>query len=375
MELGATVCAPQSYTLPKQLEPFFMVHQIAHELACGADSSATARSGAKTHRADLAKLVGSSAKGCPVCHTGMEEVISGLQMGEQHPVALFPCKKPCKDTVYATLVVGVLRQLRRDAETGREDYWYLMTRRPSAEQLAAADAADAAAATAATAAPRKSPAGSTPKTQPKKKSSALLAGQWEFPNVVVTDAPPPAAKPKSSAKQLQLQTTNSPKRGQKRKVGTDETVSDAVSPSGTTDGDEHLDKTSCVARARALTAKLVDLCHHDPKQLTGAACSDLAAAGHRAAEASRLQRRQLSAPVVHVFSTITHTMYIEVAELPPTIASTSTSATSASQERWQTVSPTGSLEREMAWMSEVAMAAVGMTANMSKVLAKAKNAY
>lgn len=198
--------------------------------------------------------------------------------------------------------------------------------------------------------------------------------------MVVTDAPPPAPKPKPSAKQLQPQKTKPPKRGQKRKIGADEAASDPVSPSGTKGGDADLDKTSCMARTSALTAKLADLYHHDPKQLTGAAHSDLAAASQCcAAEAARLQRRRLSAPVVHVFSTITHTMYIEVAELPPTsavaAASVAAPTTSPSHERWQTLSPTGSLAREMAWMSEVEMAAVGMTANMSKVLAKAKIAY
>jgi hypothetical protein len=64
-------------------------------------------------------------------------------------------------------------------------------------------------------------------------------------------------------------------------------------------------------------------------------------------------------------------MYIEVAELPSISASITTS-----QMRWQRASSTEStLEREMAWMSEAEMVSVGMTANMSKVLAKAKDAY
>ncbi len=366
MELGATVCAPQSCTLPKELEPFFMVHQISHELAWNADKTMSA--GGTKHRAELAQLIDSSAKGCLVCSAGIHEVVTGLQIAEQHPVTLFPCKKPCKATVYATLVVGVLRQLRRDEETGQECFWFLMTRRPSAEQLATADAAAAA--------QQKKTTGTKQKTKRKKKSSTLLAGQWEFPNVVVSDAPPPA-KPKPSAKQQKME---SPKKGRKRKISADGAISNAASPSGAADGDADGDNKSRIARTRALDAKLAELCHDDPKQLAGAFCSDLAAAGHgRAAEASRLHRRQLAAPVVHVFSSITHTMYIEVAELPPISAAITVStgaATVAAQERWQGASSTESMpEREMAWMSEVEMAQVGMTANMSKVLAKAKTAY
>ena len=353
MELGATVCAPQSCSLPKELEPFFMAHQIAHELEWNADK---VKPGATKQRAELAQLVASSASGCPVCNAGMEEVVVGLQVAEQHPVTLFPCKKPCKATVYATLVVGVLRQLRRDEETGQESFWYLMTRRPSAEQLADDDAAAAIR--------HKQSAESKQKTKPKKKSSTLLAGQWEFPNVVVSDAPPPL-KPKPSAKQQRM---DSPKRGRKRKVSADS----ALSMAGATVGDAGGDNNSRIARTRALDDKLADLCHNDPKQLAGAVLSDLAAMGYwHAAEASRLVRRQLAAPVVHVFSSITHTMYIEVAELPSISASITTS-----QMRWQRASSTEStLEREMAWMSEAEMTSVGMTANMSKVLAKAKDAY
>eukprot|EP01043_Picozoa_sp_COSAG02_P026338 COSAG02_NODE_1515_length_12187_cov_37.042025_10_plen_394_part_00 len=353
MELGATVCAPQSCSVPKELEPFFMAHRIAHELEWNADK---VKPGAAKQRAKLAQLVASSALGCSVCNAGMEEVVTGLQVAEQHPVALFPCKKPCKATVYATLVVGVLRQLRRDEETGQESFWYLMTRRPSAEQLAGADAAAAKR--------HKKSTGSKQKTKPKKKSSTLLAGQWEFPNVVVSDAPPPL-KPKPSTKQQEM---DSPKRGRKRKATADGSVANA----GATDGDAGGDDKGRIARTRALDDKLADLYHSDPKQLAGAVRSDLTAMGYTcAAEASRLHRQQLTTPVVHIFSSITHTMYIEIAELPPISASTTTS-----QMRWQGASSTESMpEREMAWMSEAEMASVGMTANMSKVLAKAKNAY
>ena len=66
-------------------------------------------------------------------------------------------------------------------------------------------------------------------------------------------------------------------------------------------------------------------------------------------------------------------MYIEVAELPP---KSDVVAATVSQNRWQVACPADSiLDREMAWMSELEMAAVGMTANMSKVLATAKSAY
>lgn len=358
MELGATVCAPQSCTLPKELEPYFMVHQFAHELAWNADK--IIRKDTK-HRAELAQLVDSSAKGCLVCSTGMEEVVTGLQIAEQHPVLLFPCKKACKATAYATLVVGVLRQLRRDEDTGEECFWFLMTRRPSAEQLAAADAAAMAR--------HKETAGSKQKTKPKKRSSTLLAGQWEFPNVVVSDAPPPA-KPKPSAKQ---EKTGSPKQGRKRKISG--AVSSAVALAAAGDADERGDNKSRIDRTRALDAKLAELCHRDPARAARAISSEPAAAGQaRAAEASRLPRRQLAAPVVHVFSSITHTMYIEVAELPSISVAITTEPTLAAQERWQASSIESMPEREMAWMSEVEMAQVGMTANMSKVLAAAKHA-
>merc|ERR1711871_1319749 len=114
------------------------------------------------------------------------------------------------------------------------------------------------------------------------------------------------------------------------------------------------DNKSRIARTRALDAKLAELCRSDPTRAAGAIWSDLAAAGHgRAAEASRLPRRQLAAPVVHVFSSITHTMYIEVAELPSISVATTTGATVAAQERWQASSIESMPEREMAWMSEV----------------------
>lgn len=376
MELGATVCAPQSYSLPAQLEPFFMVHQIAHELqatAPGLETVAAATSEGNGGKPPQSlQLLGASAGGCPVCSVGIDEVVLGLQAAEQHPVALFPCKKPCKETKYATLAVAVLRQLRRDEETGRDHYWYLLTRRPSAEHLAAADAAINAAAAAAP----QTKGGKKQQQQKKKKTSALLASQWEFPNVVVSDAPPPAKKPKQK---------------KKKKL-----AAVAAAPSvaaGAEDGDSSTGSGSDSTRAEALDRTLAEYYRNEQLALS----AEAAAAASRAAEAATMQRRELSTPVVHVFSTITHTMYIEVAELPPAAepphplplssqhAASSAAAAAAvgvgmgddesastselvDVERWQGARELG---REMAWMRpEVEMAAVGLTSNMMKVLAK-----
>ena len=373
MELGATVCAPQSYSLPPELEPFFMVHQIAHELQAKAPGletvTAATSEGNGGKPPQSLQLLGASAGGCPVCSVGIDEVVLGLQAAEQHPVALFPCKKPCKETKYATLAVAVLRQLRHDEETGRDHYWYLLTRRPSAEHLAAADAAINAAAAAAP----QTKGGKKQQQQKKKKTSALLASQWEFPNVVVSDAPPPAKKPKQKKKKLAA-------------VAAAPSVAAAAE-----DGDSSTGSGSGSTRAEALDRTLAEYYRNEQLALS----AEAAAAASRAAEAATMQRRELSTPVVHVFSTITHTMYIEVAELPPAAepphpplssqhARSSAAAAavgvgmgddeSASTselvdvERWQGARELG---REMAWMrSEVEMAAVGLTSNMMKVLAK-----
>ena len=147
MELGATVCAPKSLSLPSSLEPFFTAHIISRELAQQPTAAAEA--------------LAAAGEGCPVC-AGMAEVVAGLQCGTE-AVTLFPCKKPCRETKYQTLAVAVLRQRRpsTEPESGAGDeWWYLMARRPTQEELSAAATPP--------------PAGSKRK---KPVASALLAGQ------------------------------------------------------------------------------------------------------------------------------------------------------------------------------------------------------
>ena len=294
MELGATVCAPKSHSLPDTLEPFFMAHNIAKELEASGVGPA------------VKAALDACAGGCPVCVT-IGEVVDGLRQVEEHVVSLFPCKKPCKEKKYETLVVGVLRRQREG------EWWYLMTRRPTAEQLAASDKAAAA--------------GVKGKGKKPKKASALLAGQWEFPNAVVSTAPPPGKQ----------------KAARKGASGGAETA-DAEAEGG----------VSAESRSETLSSTLGQRFRDETSagEVPAAAAADAFAA----AEAAALPRTALVAPVVHVFTQVTHTMFIELAALP------ATTDPAGQAERWQAGG------REVGWMREAEMEAVGMTANMSKVL-------
>ena len=293
MELGATACAPKAYSLPSALEPFFMAHTIAKELEASGVSVGV--------KAGLDACAG----GCPVCAT-IDEVVDGLRQGEEHVISLFPCKKPCKVTKYQTLVVGVLRQQREG------EWWYLMTRRPTAEQLAASDKAAAA------------EAKGKAKGKKPKKASALLAGQWEFPNAAVSTAPPP---------------------GKQKAV---------VKGASAAEGGGAEEDVSEESRSQTLSSTLAR-CFRDEAS-AGEVPAAAAADAFAAAEASALTRTALGAPMVHVFTQVTHTMFIENATLPATTGG------AAHAERWQAGG------REAGWMREAEMETVGMTANMAKVL-------
>ena len=159
-------------------------------------------------------------------------------------------------------------------------------------------------------------------------ASLLLFCRWEFPNVLVSSAPPPKAKrAKGAAK-------NAAAAEAKEEGGPDALPEE---------------------RSSALDAALTQLLRSD--------ASAAAAAGSGAAvarEAAGQARAALDGPpVVHVFSSVTHTMHIELGTLPPPANGQAPDA-----ERWQAGN-----NRWVAWMREEDMAAVGLTTNMRKVLA------
>lgn len=158
-------------------------------------------------------------------------------------------------------------------------------------------------------------------------ASLLLFCRWEFPNVLVSSAPPPKAK---------------------RAKGAAKNAAAAEAKEG---GPDALPEE----RSSALDAALTQLLRSD--------ASAAAAAGSGAAvarEAAGQARAALDGPpVVHVFSSVTHTMHIELGTLPPPANGQAPDA-----ERWQAGN-----NRWVAWMREEDMAAVGLTTNMRKVLA------
>ena len=76
---------------------------------------------------------------------------------------------------------------------------------------------------------------------------------------------------------------------------------------------------------------------------------------------------RLDHPIVHVFSHIRHTIYIETAKLRH-----QTRESNDESRFWETTLPDGET-RTVAWMSELNMSEVGITTNIKKIIAAVAN--
>ncbi|KAL9183720.1 hypothetical protein ACHAXT_004576 [Thalassiosira profunda] len=145
----------------------------------------------------------------------------------------------------------------------------------------------------------------------KRPCTGLLANQWEFPSVIVwTSADESKAKGKG-------------KKASGKKAATIE-----------------VPLIDAAVRSNALDAFLSDV----------------------APSADMNERAQLDDSVVHIFSHVCHTMWVECGECDADF--------SPSSKRWKLDSG-----REAGWMTEDDMASVGVTSGVRKVLAKAQQSH
>ena len=187
MELGATLCTPQQMALPEPLRPFFHALELQAELA----EAPLGQVGAwvsgqfpppKTGAAGSATLLG-----CATCQAGMQLVVDGLLAPPVQPVSATARKTGAAPAAAAVAVLPLfpLKAVKKPPRRESVAVAVLRLQPPTASAGAGGNwyllvkrpLQGTQAPSTATA--------SGSKVVNKSKGGALLAGQWEFPTVAL----------------------------------------------------------------------------------------------------------------------------------------------------------------------------------------------